>query len=415
MKKVLFFLIAAQLVCVAGQASAQDNKGSKSKKAERKVPEPKKPPGVLVIGNGNAAWAAGMQAAKSGVLSTVLLQAADFSITPGNESLQSGLLAALLDRIGKVKKPAGGVQGMDRAVAGAVLKKWADSTKDLSILRDIRAVKIERAGKGWSVRTSDGKTLKARALVLAGTADLQDVKGFSAVSPQAVPFTYNDNRYRTSVGAGAEGNSFYPLYNLYEDKQENLVFANTPGDSFVLGQAAGAIAAYAAFFDLKTSQSDLKKIQGELMAFKLALVPFADIKQDDPNWRAIQQTSLPGIVKGVEAGGRLSFMPDRQITYQEIRQPMKDFYYKAQIWFDDHAEGPMTIEKVISMVAYVGNKSPQNTRTEVEKRWKNTYHFDGTFDAAKVATRREFAVLLYDFLTPKPFDIRVDRNGNVLR
>ncbi|WP_129716949.1 hypothetical protein [Pedobacter sp. SYP-B3415] len=417
MKRLLFFIAALCFTGIADTVSAQEKAAdTKNKKAAKKLPEPKRPPGVLVIGNGNAAWAAGLQAAKSGVLSTILLQQEDFQLSPVSESLQSGILAELTALLSKAR-PGADLKNVytEPAVAGAVLKKWADSIKDLTVLRDVKALKIERAGRGWSVKTSDGKTLKARVLVLAGAADMSQVKGFSNMTPQALAFGYEDNRYRTSAGAGAAGNTFYPLYNLYQESQENLVFANAPGAGFVLGQAAGAVAAYAAFFDLKTSQSDLKKIQGELMAFKLALVPFADIAASDPNWRAIQQIGLPGIVKGIKNGPALEFQPDREITYQEIRQPMKDFYYKAQIWFDDFPEGPMTIEKVINMASYVGNKSPQTARAEAEKRWSSVYRFPGKFDAEKIATRREFAVLLYDFLTPKPFDVRVDKNGNVLR
>ncbi|WP_379086546.1 hypothetical protein [Pedobacter sp. UC225_65] len=55
-------------------------------------------PDVLVIGNGNAAVAAGLQSAISGVKTTILLQAGGFDISPISGNLSSGIEATFLKK-----------------------------------------------------------------------------------------------------------------------------------------------------------------------------------------------------------------------------------------------------------------------------------------------------------------------------
>jgi hypothetical protein len=67
---------------------------------------------------------------------------------------------------------------------------------------------------------------------------------------------YKDNLYRTSISSGFSvdnsSSNVLPLYNLLIPEQENLVVLNPDQQSIAAGQSAGATAAYAAFFDLKT-------------------------------------------------------------------------------------------------------------------------------------------------------------------
>jgi len=187
-----------------------------------------------------------------------------------------------------------------------------------------------------------------------------------------------------------------------------------PPGNIELGQAAGATAAYAAFFETKTSLSNLKRIQGELLSYKLALMPFEDIKAVDSNWLAIQKIGVTGILKAEIIGGKAYFNPEVKVTYDEIKQPLKDYYYKAQIWFDDHQNIPINLENTISLVSYIGNKSAEATKTELQKKWNKSYKFSSKYDLNKNLTRREFSVIINEYL--KPFDdVNVDKTGRVIR
>lgn len=194
--------------------------------------------------------------------------------------------------------------------------------------------------------------------------------------------------------------------------QENLVYV-TDASSMLLGQSAGAIAAYAGFFNLKTSEANLKRIQGELIAFNTNLMPFEDVGVKDANWKAIQMVGLTGVLKAEELNGKLLFNAEKLVSTADVRQPIKDHYYKAQIWFDDYKSDGITIGAAIDMICYVGNKAPETTKKEVEKKWKTTYAFSAALDLERQISRRELAVLLQDYMPP--FNVTIDQTGKILR
>jgi len=377
-------------------------------------------PGVLVVGNGNAAAAAAIQSAVSGVKTTLLLQAGGFDIDPLTTDLHSGIQAEFINRLrlmkGENDNPA--IPAFDKQTASEVLSKWTDTLKNLTVIRNTPYTKADRAGNNWIFKLYDGKTIRASVLILAGDGQL--LQRLKINTPVAIPETaldYTQTLYRTSVASGKQLHgggtaSVFSLYSLLIGNQENLIWL-PPQEGMLIGQAAGATAAYAAFFGKKTSQSNLKTIQGELLNYKLALMPFADIGQNDPNWKAIQFVGLTGVIKADVKDGIATFLPDNSISLAEIKQPLKDFYYKAQLWFDDHQETDLSLKLAIDLVSYVGNKSPESVTRELEKKWKTTYKLNSDFLLEKIVTRREFALLLQDYLPP--FHVNVDKTGLVVR
>jgi hypothetical protein len=368
--------------------------------------------GVLVIGNGNSAIGAGIQAAVSGVKTVILLPGSGFELSPVSKDQNSGIAAEFLKRLK--------ADNFDNAKANVVLKTWMDSLKNLTVIRNSSWIKFKRSGSGWVMELKDGKTIKAGVLVNAdksGKADeaLQIPKAKATGLWQ--PFNYENKTYRTSIAAGYFSNNstanILSLYRFLDPLQENLVALDPAQESFAAGQAAGATAAYASFFKLKTSESNLKAIQGELINYKQSIVPFKDVSPADSNWKAIQFVGLTGVLKADLSGAEVYFRPDQVVTSEEIKLVIKEYYYKAQIWFDDHKEAQMTIGSVLNLVCGVGNKALKTTTEEVKKKWKTTYHFNSEFDPARVITRREFAVLVNEYL--KPFDVNIDRTGRVVR
>jgi len=368
--------------------------------------------GVLVIGNGNNAIGAGIQAAVSGVKTVILLPGPGFELSPVGKDQNSGIAAEFLKRLK--------ADNFDNNTTNFVLKVWTDSLKNLTVMRNATWLKIKRSGSGWVMELKDGKKIKAGVLV---NADKSEKAGRELGIPDekaAVlwqPFNYENNSYRTSIAAGYFTNNntanVLSLYRFLNPLQENLVTLDPAQESFAAGQAAGATAAYAAFYKRKTSESNLKIIQGELINYKQSLVPFKDIDPADSNWKAIQFIGVTGVLKAGISGADAYFRPDQTVTTEEIRPVIKEYYYKAQIWFDDHKEQQMSIASVLDLVSVVGNKSLKNTTEEVKKKWKTTYHFKTEFDAERIVTRREFAVLVSEYL--KPFDVNIDKNGRVVR
>ncbi|MBY0542180.1 MAG: FAD-dependent oxidoreductase [Sphingobacteriaceae bacterium] len=369
---------------------------------------------VLVVGNGNAAIAAGLQSAISGVKTTVLLQAGGFDINPITGDLNSGLQAAFLKKMKAIDTSQNTV--FTKQTANDVLKKWTDSTKNLTIIRDLLWIKAEKAGNNWNFKLSDGKTIKTKILINPADQKLNEALKITAPKSTWTSLDYNSTIYRTSIASGkfttkTTGNLF-SMFDLFIPLQENLVWVSD-SQSMLMGQAAGATAAYAAFFKTKTSLANLKTIQGELLNYKLDLMPFDDINQSDTNWKAIQMIGLTGVLKGEIKDNKVIFSPETQVNVDEIKQPIKDYFYKAQIWFDDYKNPMMTLSSTLDMICYVGNKSPENTKKEVEKKWKTSYNFKSDFNLNKMINRREFAVLLQDYMPP--FNVNIDNKGKVVR
>ena len=225
--------------------------------------------------------------------------------------------------------------------------------------------------------------------------------------------TYKNNLYRTTIaGIIASKPRTLSLYSLLNFTQDNLIYF-TAG-TLEIGQAAGATAAYAAFYDKKTSESNLKAIQGELLSYKLQLMPFSDVQLTDTNWLAIQKVGITGILKADISNGKALFNPDKKVSYEEIKQPIKEYFTKAQIWFDDYQNVPINLKNMIDMIGYVGNKGKDATLKIIKTNWNKAYGLKSDFDLDRVLTRREFAEVISQFL--QPFDeVNIGANGRVIR
>lgn len=376
-------------------------------------------PDVFIVGNGNAAAAAAIQSAQSNAKTVILLQAGGFDIEPIGADLHSGVQAKFLEKLKEQLNLADTIAepSFDKQAANLALEYWANTLKTLTVIKNVQLLKADRAGKGWAFKLSDGRTIRPEVLVNIADKKLNEALKIDAATVGTwTKFDYGNTLYKTNVAVGkrvdGNTNSNYSFYQYFIPNQENLVYVSDP-TSMLMGQAAGAIAAYAGFFDLKASQADLKRVQGELIAFNTNLMPFSDVGIKDANWKAIQMVGVTGMLKATVVNGKLLFNPEQLVSTAEIRQNMKDHYYKAQIWFDDYKSDILTIGAALDLICYVGNKTPETTPKEVEKKWTTAYNFSSAFKKDRQITRRELAVLLQDYMPP--FNITIDKTGKILR
>ena len=368
--------------------------------------------GVLVVGNGSNALGAGIQAAKSGVKTTILLTEAGFSPVLSSKSIISGLERDFLKAINNGKPVSAQKNTND------LIKLFTDTIKNLTIIKSASWTKFKRSGGGWVVELSQKNSIKAEVLVDADhSGKLKPALQFDYKVPVWQPLDYATTSYKTSIAAGYQlGNTnanFLSLYQFLIPEQNNFLVLDPEQESFAAGQAAGATAAYAAFFHRKTSESNLKNIQGELINFRLSIVPLSDVNDLDSNWKAMQFMGLSGILKAELKDGTALFQPEKAVSTKEITQPLKNHFYKAQIWFDDHKGQDMTIGSTIDLVCYTGGRSPATTRAEIAKYWKTKFKFKSEFDEKRIINRREFSVLFYSY--NNPFNVTVDKTGRITR
>jgi hypothetical protein len=353
---------------------------------------------VLVIGGSAAGTAAAIQAARSGVKSALL----DMNGSIGNDLTVAdtaggwGILKELR------KKPG---------VPGVQLKALTDTVKNLTTISNVAIRKIERSGKVWEIKLRDGREIKSLVIVDAGNNTALIEKKPADIEKRLVTASdvYAGRQYRTAVASGNNANNVFALGSLIS-AADNYVFTYTPGNSsgsVYTGQAAGAIAAYAAFFKTNTRNVNVRMTQGELIRYNGRLLPLQDVAEADSNYIALQHIVATGIMKPVNG----KFNPEGTISSEELRTPLREYYSRSQIWFADHKTEKMTIDDAISLIMFTGTRGNE-LRKEIEQGWKTSFKFSGEFDGKQAITRRQLAVLIDNFL--QPFNVRVDFQGNLL-
>lgn len=392
---------------------------------------------VVVAGGTESGLAAAIQAAHSGVKTLYIVEgnelASDISLN-ADTVFNSGVFRELLKLTLKSRtdSTSGIVNPFTKATVLDAFKGWTDTIKNLTVMHNNSVQKMEKSGKGWDIKLKDGKTVKTTVTVdatlngdIAAKALVprdQKTGYFKTLIPfeQDIQHLYDNRVYRTTVGILNLSDHIFtiPLGALAAAGQENIILAgripmtaySKQPATMTIGQAAGASAAFCSFFKTTSNNLSARTIQPELFTYKAWLMPFSDIKYADSNFAAIQRIGITGLLKGKAVQGKLLFQPDSLISAEEVRQPMREFYSRSQLWFADNKVGKFTLEDILSLIKFTASRGGE-LNTEVENAWKKSFKFSGDFDLKRVITRREFAVLADAYL--KPFNVRVDIAGNL--
>lgn len=358
---------------------------------------------VIVLGSNPSAMAAGIQSARSGVktiwISPTAMKA-EFSLADTLNG-RTGIWAELLKH----------VKANPEIPSEQLLKSFTDTIRNLTIIQNgIR--KIERSGKGWEVKLINGRELKCQILVDAGNhiklIDKASESLFQQIAPANMPANLYSNRlYRTAISTGRE---IIPLASLIS-KEENYLAAplkNSVSASVLAGQAAGASAAYCAYFKTTTRHLSVRMTQGELLRYHGSLFPAGDVHPKDTGFIAIQHILATGIMKLKEG----DFHPEETLTSEELRLPMKEYYSRSQLWFFNNKKDTLTIQDAVNLIMFTANRG-EELRREIDRGWISSLKLTGVYDPKRAITRRELAVLIDRYL--QPFSVRVDFVGNLLR
>lgn len=199
----------------------------------------------------------------------------------------------------------------------------------------------------------------------------------------------------------------------------HLVNASTmyPSVQMTIGQGIGSIAAYCAFFKTTTKNIKLRVIQNEILSYHGFLMPFADVKQSDPQFIAIQKIGVTGLLQGVQKanGGtaQILFLPDSLVKTAEIKPVLSEIYTRSFLWFNKNKPAEMfTIGNMLSFIDELNLRDAKTFKLQIQNDWKTKLNLKTDFDLARAITRREFCALANIYL--KPFDRSVDLTGKLI-
>ncbi len=185
----------------------------------------------------------------------------------------------------------------------------------------------------------------------------------------------------------------------------NIVNGTTRLQPVVLltGQAAGMLAALSVKEKKKPRNVSVRSVQSELLKEKCYLMPFVDVKPDDPHWEAIQKVGVTGILKGVGKSegwsNKMFFYPDSLASGSEFSIGMLKFgrYFKSY----HRLSRPLNEVSVYNCFALLKRLKPF-VKTEffrsiqkpedLKNSWINWGLKD--FDINRAISRRELAILL---------------------
>jgi hypothetical protein len=393
--------------------------------------------GVLVVGNTPAGVSAAIQSARSGAKTTYLTQSLSVNPVFSEEDLhylwnirnhyllKEKKKSKLTDSILSLKI------NLDKATA--LIKSISDTVNNLNLNHNNVVDEITKDGKGWEVRLKGGQKIKADVVVDAtDNALLASLLRIDLKKAVIVPLK-TDNPFDTKLIRSGIATGYLELPNkersiasippsaLIPTGFENFIvvpkqIGKLKTERMSVGQAAGTIAAYCAFFKTTTKTINIRVVQGELLAFNAVLIPYSDIELKDPNFKAFQQLGLSGLMKSimVKEGNinKIKFDTSGIITAAELRAPMKVFYTRSQIWFADNKADTLTIGDAISLFMFTATRG-EELKKEIEEGWKVSFKFNSNFDLKRNITRKEFGILADRYL--QPFNVRVDPAGNLMR
>jgi len=415
---------------------------------------------VLVIGGSSSGVAAAVQCARSKVKTILVEQSsllwpdmkdADIVTINADRNLPSGIWGEFRKQIKQHYNKTPGYDTaynaplkFDEQTGRAIITNMPDSVKKLEIKLNTYFISIKKDDDRWDVSVMEnGSTemIKAR-VVIDATADGNVIAkaGASPVSLDSLENKAGSKLYHTSIAMGdvwpgkASFKPDYPPVPFYyipvmamiAKGAENLLVTEKlmPVNSsakylpaqLILGQGAGVIAAYCAFFKTTTNNLNIRAIQTELLDFKGYLLPFEDIGSD-PQWRSIQQVCATGMLKGVQKtiNGKTEFIfdPDTTVTTAEVKPVILEIYTRAFLWFNKEKPGKdFTIGNLLSLISEITLNDPDILQKNIARNWKTLYKFTDDFDMDRPITRREFAILANKYLNP--FARTVDLDGKVV-
>lgn len=166
-----------------------------------------------------------------------------------------------------------------------------------------------------------------------------------------------------------------------------------------IGQAAGALAAVALQQHIQPRQAAIRDVQQALLNSKAYIMPFIDVKAEDPHFAAIQRIGATGILKGTgvpyQWANQTWFYPDNIPTRYEVMDGLRPYYEPLRTFWGASGE-PLSLQFLLELFEKCGKKI---TLQQAQADWKKL-SLPGTPAADAALNRAATAVLIDHYLDP---------------
>lgn len=177
-----------------------------------------------------------------------------------------------------------------------------------------------------------------------------------------------------------------------------------------IGQAAGALAATAILGTTKPSEVSIREVQAALLESQAYVMPFYDVKKEDPAFGAMQRIGATGILKGkgipYKWANQTWFYPERIVSEYEWKMGLLPFYPLLK---KVPASGAgLTLPFVKSVLEKIDSNQANATIETNGKSWGVQQELNDTTEL----NRRTVSILTDRILNP--FAIEIDWHGDVM-
>jgi FAD dependent oxidoreductase len=200
----------------------------------------------------------------------------------------------------------------------------------------------------------------------------------------------------------------------------NIINGSTRLQPVVLlkGQAAGILASISIKEKKEVRSVPVREVQNELLNLKCYIMPYVDVKPDNPYWEAIQRVGATGILKGVGKpegwANKTYFYPDSTITVNEFEKGIYDFNSHLPVLMQT-PDSVLTIREALEIMMSekifhftLSNRIPQFFDA---MSWDNELHLQH-FNGNRPIKRYELAVML-DYYNQKFRQYSTDIKGKI--
>ncbi len=162
-----------------------------------------------------------------------------------------------------------------------------------------------------------------------------------------------------------------------------------------IGQAAGLLAAQSVKDDLTPKNVSVRKLQNILLEANGYIMPYVDVKQSSPYFKAVQRIGATGLLKGVGVpngwANTTYFYPDKPVSFTDFVNTWKmKFDYQANL-----IEHEMTIEDAANFAAILSGKKIDEILPIFKTHWNTLSLTD--FDLKRSIKRVELAAILNEY------------------